>query len=164
MLLLSLSMDGLDKLLTIRYQYSCKWRYDYVPLKYSGIVFNETKFSYDRHYRRWKMRPNVVHEDINCKHLSVSCNKHLNIDINIEEAGDKLKGTLMSLVNCGLIHSDGLHPFSFKKIYETVVLPIYISVFTIVFINNKVSLTHYFRTTHVFCFEKCYMHQPITSR
>ena len=29
----------------------------------------------------------------------------------------------MSLVNCGLIYSDGLHPLSYKKIYEAVVLP-----------------------------------------
>ena len=34
-----------------------------------------------------------------------------------------LKGTFMSLVNCGLLHSDSLHPLIFKKIYETVVLP-----------------------------------------
>ena len=78
------------------------------------------------------------------KHLGVDCNKYLNIDINIKEATDKLKGTFTSLVNCGLIHSDGLHPLSFKKIYETVVFPIYFSVFTMIFINNKVILTHYF--------------------
>ena len=29
----------------------------------------------------------------------------------------------MSLVNCGLIYSDGLHPLSYKKIYEAVILP-----------------------------------------
>ena len=123
MLLLSLSKAGLDKLLVICYQYSCKWRYDYVPIKCSVIVFNETKFSYDRHNRQWKMGPNVINEDINYKHLGVNCNKYLNIDINIKEATDKLKGTFMSLVNCGLIHSDSLHPLSLKKIYETVVLP-----------------------------------------
>ena len=39
MLLLSLSKAGLDKLLVICYQYSCKWRYDYVPIKCSVIVF-----------------------------------------------------------------------------------------------------------------------------
>ena len=29
----------------------------------------------------------------------------------------------MSLVNCWLVHYDGLHPLSYKKIYEAVVLP-----------------------------------------
>ena len=29
----------------------------------------------------------------------------------------------MSLINCGLVHSDGLLPLSYKKIYEAVVLP-----------------------------------------
>ena len=47
---------------------------------------------------------------------------NINIDTNIKEATDKLKGTFMSLVNCGLVHSDGLHPLSYKKIYEAVVL------------------------------------------
>ena len=42
--------------------------------------------------------------------MDVNCNKYLNIDINIKEATDKLKGTFMSLLNCGLIHSDSLHP------------------------------------------------------
>ena len=49
---------------------------------------------------------NAVNEDINYKHLGVNCNKYLNIDTNIKEASDKLKGTFMSLVKCGLIHSD----------------------------------------------------------
>ena len=29
----------------------------------------------------------------------------------------------MSLVKCGLIHSDSLHPLTYKKIYEAAVLP-----------------------------------------
>ena len=91
MLLLSLSKAGLDKLLAICYQYSCKWRYDYVPLKCSVIDFNETKFSYDRHNRQCKMRPNVVNEDIML----------IDIDMNIKEATVKLNGTFMSLVNYG---------------------------------------------------------------
>ena len=86
-------------------------------------MFNETKFSYDRQNRQWKLGPNVVNEDINYKHLGVNCNKYLNINTNIKEATDKLKGTFMSLVNCDLVHSDGLHPLSYEKIYEAVVLP-----------------------------------------
>ena len=29
----------------------------------------------------------------------------------------------MSLINCGIVHYDSLHPLSYKKIYEAVVLP-----------------------------------------
>ena len=115
MLLLALFKAGLDKLLVICYQYSCKWRYDYVPIKCSVIVFNETKFSYERQNRQWKLGPNAVNEDINYKHLGVNCNKYLNIDTNIKEASDKLKGTFMSLEKCGLIHSDSLHPLILKR-------------------------------------------------
>ena len=82
MLLLSLSKAGLDKVLAICYQHSCKWWYDYVLIKCSVIVFNETKFSYDRQIWQWKMEQNVINDDINHKHLDVNCNKYLNIDIN----------------------------------------------------------------------------------
>ena len=99
MLLLALSKAGLDKLLVICYQYSCKWRYDYVPIKCSVIVFNETKFSYDRQNRQWKLRPNIVNEDINYKHLGVNCYKYLNIDTNIKEATDKLRAILCNHLN-----------------------------------------------------------------
>ena len=40
MMLLSLSKNGLDMLMRICYQYSCKWRFDYVPVKCSVLVFN----------------------------------------------------------------------------------------------------------------------------
>ena len=55
--------------------------------------------------------------------MGVNCNKYLHIDINVKEAADKLKGTFLSLVNCGLLNSNGLHPLSCKKIYNSVVLP-----------------------------------------
>ena len=87
------------------------------------LVFNKTKFSYDKQNRQWKLGPNAVNEDINYKHLGVNCNTYLYIDTNIKGSTDKRKGTYMSLVNCGLIYSDGLHPLYYRKIYEAVVLP-----------------------------------------
>ena len=123
MVLLSLSKNGLEMLMRICHQYSCKWRFDYVPVKCSVLVFNETKFVYSRHKRQWRLGPHIVNEDVNYKHLGVNCNKYLCIDINLKEAANKLKGTLLSLVNCGTTHSESLHPLSCKTIYESVVLP-----------------------------------------
>ena len=123
MVLLSLSKSGLDMLLAICYRYSCKWRYKYVPIKCSVLVFNESKTYYGRSNRHWSLGPNAVDEAENYKHLGVNCNKYLHIDINVKEAADKLKGTFFSLVNCGLLNSNSLHPLSCKKIYSSVVLP-----------------------------------------
>ena len=53
----------------------------------------------------------------------LNCNKYLKIDTNIKEATEKSKGTFMSLINCGIVHYDSLHPLSYKKIYKAVVLP-----------------------------------------
>ena len=95
MVLLSLSKNGLDMLMRICYQYSCKWRFDCVPVKCSVLVFNETKFAYDRHKRQWRLGPHIVNEDVNYKHLGVNCNKYLSIDVNLKEAASKLKGTFL---------------------------------------------------------------------
>ena len=38
MVLLSLSKNGLDMLIRLCYQYSCKWRFEYVPVKCSVLV------------------------------------------------------------------------------------------------------------------------------
>ena len=64
-----------------------------------------------------------MNEDVNYKHLGDNCNKYLNIDINLKEAANKMKGTFLSLVNCVLIHSESPHTLSCKKIYESVALP-----------------------------------------
>ena len=38
-----------------------------------------------------------MNEDVIYKHLGVNCNKYLSIDINLKEAANKLKGTLLKL-------------------------------------------------------------------
>ena len=123
MMLLSLSKNGRDMLMRICYQYSCKWRFDYVPVKCSVFVFNEAKFVYDQRKRQLRLGPHIVNEDMNYKHSGVNYNKYLSIDINLKEAANKFKGAFLTLVNCGLIHSESLHPLSCKKIYESVFLP-----------------------------------------
>ena len=87
------------------------------------FVFNEAKFVYDQHKRQLRLGPHIVNEDMNYKHSGVNYNKYLSIDINLKEAANKSKDTFLSLVNCGLIHSESLHPLSCKTIYESVVLP-----------------------------------------
>ena len=42
--------------------------------------------------------------------------------VKIKEACTKLRGTFLSLVNCG-IYEDGLNPLTARRIYNAVVLP-----------------------------------------
>lgn len=67
--------------------------------------------------------PNIIEETENYKHLGVNCNKYTGLKVNLKEAADKLKGTFLSLVHCGLVDASGLHPLSCKKLYCSVVLP-----------------------------------------
>ena len=43
MILVSLSKNGLQKMMNICYEYSCKWRYLYNPSKCAVTVFNESR-------------------------------------------------------------------------------------------------------------------------
>ena len=53
------------------------------------LVFNETKFAYDRHKRQWRLGPHILNEDVNYKHLGVNCNKYLSMEINLKEEANK---------------------------------------------------------------------------
>ena len=48
----------------------CLWTYDYSTLKSFVIAFNETKFYYCNHRRKWYLGPNEVKEEVNYKHLN----------------------------------------------------------------------------------------------
>ena len=43
--------------------------------------------------------------------------KNMSIDVNIKEACTKLRGTFLSLVNCG-IYENGLNPLTARRIYN----------------------------------------------
>ena len=108
---------GLDMMMVIHL-----WRYDYsIRLKSIVVVFNETKFYYRKHRRKWYLGSNEVKEEVNYTHLGVNCNKYLDNGINIKDAVDKLKSTFMSIVNGGLFND--LNPLTCKTIYKAVVLP-----------------------------------------
>ena len=47
-------------------------------------------------------------------------NKYMSLKVDIK---DKLKGTFVSLVNCGIVHEHVLHTLSCQKIYKCIVLP-----------------------------------------
>lgn len=68
------------------------------------------------------MGNSYIQEETQYKHLGIYCNKYMSIDENVKSAVSKLKGTLLSLTNCG-IYEGGLNPLTSKHIYRSIVLP-----------------------------------------
>ena len=122
LLLMSLSKFGLDQMLNICYNNSCKWHIEYQPPKCTVVVYNESESEYRRSNRVWKLGEAVLEESTSYKHLGVHCDKFLSLDENITSASTKLKGTLLSLSNCGL-HEDGLNPLTAKYLYKSIIFP-----------------------------------------
>ena len=94
---MALSKLGLDELLRICFLYSCKWRYECGPLKYSVIVFNETRGQFLKSNRKWLLGLHIVKEKESYKYLGTMFSKYLSLKANIKDASGKLKGTFVSL-------------------------------------------------------------------
>lgn len=122
MLIASFSKVGLDKMINLCYEYACKWRFQYQASKCSVIVFNESKNSYENSMRVWKLGTEDILESYLYKHLGIWCEKYSSLDDCVKDACNKIKGALISLINCGLCE-DGLNPITLKHIYKAAVLP-----------------------------------------
>ena len=59
-LLVSLSKRGLDELMRICFLNSCKWHYEYAPIKCCVVVYNESRFEFLRTDRVWHLNNNLV--------------------------------------------------------------------------------------------------------
>ena len=97
MLLASLSKRSLDELMRICFLSSCKWHYEYAPIKCCVVVYNESRFEFLRTDRVWHLGNNLLEEGENYKHLGVINNKYLSFKPCIKDATDNLKGTLLAL-------------------------------------------------------------------
>ena len=97
MLLASLSKRGLDELMQICYVNSCKWHYEYAPIKCCVIVYNESKYEFIPSNRVSHLGNSQVEEDENYEHLGVVNNRYLNFKPNIKAATDTLTGTFLAL-------------------------------------------------------------------
>ena len=124
MVLVSLTKRGLQELLKICYVYSKLWCYLYMynALKWAVIVFNETASSYLRPRRQWTLGTKEVLEKSSYLHLGVECNKHMKTFGVVKEAASKVRRTFFAILNSGICERD-LHPFTLRKIYQTVVMP-----------------------------------------
>ncbi|XP_060587399.1 uncharacterized protein LOC132742907 [Ruditapes philippinarum] len=107
MVLVSLSKCGMDKMLDICSNYSRQWRYNYNVIKCGIIVYNE-RDTESKDNREFKLGNEVIKETKSYKHLGIETEKTLNTKKPIFDAGNKLRGTLLS------IHNNGINPQLFK--------------------------------------------------
>ena len=75
-LVLSLSKQGMDRMIKICYNHSGKWRYELQPPKCVVIVFNESPLDYRITTRTWALGNAYIEENILYKHLGVVLNKY----------------------------------------------------------------------------------------
>jgi hypothetical protein len=119
MYLVSFSKGGMDKMLDICNEYSRQWRYRYNAGKCGIIVFNEDEGSEDRTFFIGRERINEVEY---YTHLGIECDKYMSTKKLFYDAANKLRGTLLSIVNSG-IHPAHINPITSRTIYRSVVLP-----------------------------------------
>ena len=71
MTLLALTKTGIDKMISICYEYSCKWGYEYNASKSAVIVCNETNRAKIGTSRSWCVGFDVIPEVDSYTHLGV---------------------------------------------------------------------------------------------
>ena len=86
------------------------------------IVYNEKKLRIEANLRSWKFGDTVIHEVKQHKHLGVIQSSTMIQPGEINSVVQSLRGTRLSLTNCGL-HHNGIHAISGMKLYTSAVLP-----------------------------------------
>ena len=87
--------------------------------KCSVIVFNEAKTCQPNRIRKIGNEP--IQEGTKYCHLGTIQNTYVDLNDNVHNACNRLRGTLLSIANSGL-SSDSLNPLTLFKIYKSVVL------------------------------------------
>ena len=96
MLLMSLSKLGLDQMLNICFNNSCKWRIEYQPPKCTVVVYNESESDFRRSNRVWKLGEAAIEEGTSYKHLGIHCDKFLSLDENVRSDIDISQTVVLS--------------------------------------------------------------------
>ncbi|KAH3890998.1 hypothetical protein DPMN_015089 [Dreissena polymorpha] len=119
MILVSLSRHGLQCMLSICYKYSEHRRFEYNSEKCGVIALNDSVRSCRD--RKWYIGTQQLNEVEVCNQLSLICDESLSTAKSLNDASNKLRGTVLNILNSGL-HPGGLNPRTLKTLYQSVVL------------------------------------------
>ena len=122
MLLQALTKFGLQVLISICVRYFYMWRLEHNALKCNVLVCNETDAEYKRSNRRWMLGTEDLRETDKYTHLGIVCTKKMDVKPNITDAATQIRRIFFGLLSSSFSEHD-LHPLTWKRIYETVVLP-----------------------------------------
>jgi len=119
--LISLSKNGLSKLISTCIAYANKWRYRYNIGKCAVL-------SHDNKRCRPQDQPSIQFDHVTIarvdhyKHLGITQCRSAKTPANVDDIRQLARGTLFSFINAG-IHRNGLNPITCAKIYISTVLP-----------------------------------------
>ena len=122
MLLQALTIFGLICLINICVRYFHLWRLEHNALKCNVLVANETVAEYTRSNRRWTLGSEQMLETTEYKHLGIVCTKKMDMRGNAIEAASHIRRLFFGLISSCFSEHD-LNPLTWKRIYETVILP-----------------------------------------
>ena len=122
MLLQALTIFGLICLINICVRYFNLWRLEHNALKRNVLVANETDAEYKRSNRHWMLGSEQMLETDEFKHLGIVCTKKMDMWVNAIEAASLIRRMFFGQISTCFSEHD-LHPLTWKRIYETVILP-----------------------------------------
>ena len=148
--LMSLTKHGLSKLLEIANTYANKWRYEYNASKCAYLVLNQRNSKAAKANIMYANK--VLSEVSNYKHLGIDQSKRRKTPASVDDVRQSARGTLFSLINCG-IHSNGVNPITAAKLYTSIVLPR--ALFGCELWNSITQTDHaHLEATHHFCLKR----------
>ena len=102
--LITLTRSDLNKMIDLRYQYSCKWRYTLNPSKSVVLVFGESLSRHNRlrKNRHWKLGEDPVSENTEHRHVGILLSTTLKNTEKISLACPKTRYYFFALVGSGL--------------------------------------------------------------
>ena len=86
------------------------------------LVCNETNAEYKRSNRQWKLGTEDLSETDKYTHLGIVCTKKMDMKDNVVKAASQIRKLFFGLILSNFCEQD-LNPLTWKRIYETVVLP-----------------------------------------
>ena len=122
--LLALTKSDLDKMMTVSFEYSCKWRYTLNPAKSAVIVFGESKNTRKRraNSRKWKLGNDTVTEQTVQRHVEILLSSTMKKTDRILLACQKLRTSFFTIIGSGMKPSITSH-LTLLHLFHTVCMP-----------------------------------------
>ena len=125
--LLALTKSDLDKMMTVSFEYSCKWRYRPTlnPVKSAVIVFGESNNTRKRraNSRKWKLGNDTATEQTVQRYVGILLSSTMKKTDRILLACQKLRTSFFTIIGSGMKPSI-TSPLTLLHLFNTVCMPL----------------------------------------